>query len=115
MTVEGAERLKQELQRLKTIECPSVPRGATLDGAGDSTPAYGALVANGDYSGIYGVDPRLASARSLAMSRTKSPQDRVRAPPTHHTGAGRYPWQAWTPAFAGVARKGMRRISESRH
>jgi len=46
-------------QRLKTHECPSAPNGAILDGAPDSS--WNPIVANGDYVGIYGVDPQLAT------------------------------------------------------
>src|SRR5262245_22049496 len=45
--------------RLKVAECPSAPNGAIVDGAPDS--GWTDIVANGDYAGIYGVDPRLVS------------------------------------------------------
>jgi len=46
-------------QRIKTYECPSAPNGAILDGAPDTS--WNPIVANGDYVGIYGVDPQLAT------------------------------------------------------
>ena len=45
--------------RLKTFECPSAPNGAVIDGAPDTSPAWTNIVANGDYSGFYGVSPEL--------------------------------------------------------
>jgi prepilin-type N-terminal cleavage/methylation domain-containing protein/prepilin-type processing-associated H-X9-DG protein len=44
-------------QRLKTVECPSSPNGAIIDGAPDTS--WTNIVANGDYSGFYGVSPEL--------------------------------------------------------
>ena len=46
--------------RLKVMECPSTPQAAALDGA-PPPEAWTPIVANGDYAGIYGVDPRLVS------------------------------------------------------
>jgi prepilin-type N-terminal cleavage/methylation domain-containing protein/prepilin-type processing-associated H-X9-DG protein len=43
--------------RIKTFECPSAPNGALVDGAPDT--GWTNTVANGDYAGIYGVDPQL--------------------------------------------------------
>jgi prepilin-type N-terminal cleavage/methylation domain-containing protein/prepilin-type processing-associated H-X9-DG protein len=48
-------------QRLKIIECPSAPNGKILDGAPDTTPPWTPIVANGDYSGFYGVSPELVT------------------------------------------------------
>ncbi len=46
--------------RVPLFECPSSPNGAVLDGAPDlPTPIWQRRVANGDYSGFYGVDPQL--------------------------------------------------------
>jgi prepilin-type N-terminal cleavage/methylation domain-containing protein/prepilin-type processing-associated H-X9-DG protein len=47
--------------RIKTFECPSAPNGTVIDGAPDTSPAWTNIVANGDYSGFYGVDPQLAT------------------------------------------------------
>lgn len=47
--------------RLKVVECPSAPNGQVLDGAPDTTPPWTTIVANGDYSGFYGVSPELVS------------------------------------------------------
>ena len=46
--------------RLKVIECPSAPNGQILDGA-PPPEAWTPIVANGDYSGFYGVDPQLVT------------------------------------------------------
>ena len=43
--------------RIKTFECPSAPNGTLVDGAPDT--GWTNIVANGDYAGIYGVDPQL--------------------------------------------------------
>ncbi|VTR95553.1 Uncharacterized protein OS=Pirellula staleyi (strain ATCC 27377 / DSM 6068 / ICPB 4128) GN=Psta_0603 PE=4 SV=1: N_methyl_2: SBP_bac_10 [Gemmata massiliana] len=45
--------------KLKTFECPSSPNGQVIDGAPDTSPAWTNIVANGDYSGFYGVSPEL--------------------------------------------------------
>ena len=46
--------------RISLYECPSNPNGGQiLDGAPDATPVWQHRVANGDYSGFYGVDPQL--------------------------------------------------------
>ena len=42
---------------IKTFQCPSAPNGALVDGAPENS--WASTVANGDYSGIYGVDPQL--------------------------------------------------------
>jgi len=47
--------------RLKSFECPSAPNGTVVDGAPDTSPAWTNIVANGDYSGFYGVDPQLVT------------------------------------------------------
>ena len=47
--------------RLKVVECPSAPNGQVIDGAPDTTPPWIPIVANGDYSGFYGVSPELVS------------------------------------------------------
>jgi len=45
--------------RLKVLECPSAPNGAVIDGAPDT--GWSNIVANGDYSGFYGVSPELVT------------------------------------------------------
>jgi prepilin-type N-terminal cleavage/methylation domain-containing protein/prepilin-type processing-associated H-X9-DG protein len=47
-------------QRLKVAECPSAPNGLILDGA-PPPESWAPIVANGDYSGFYGVDPQLVT------------------------------------------------------
>lgn len=47
--------------RLKGFECPSAPNGTIVDGAPDTATPWTPIVANGDYSGFYGVDPALES------------------------------------------------------
>jgi prepilin-type N-terminal cleavage/methylation domain-containing protein/prepilin-type processing-associated H-X9-DG protein len=47
--------------RLKVVECPSAPNGQVVDGAPDTSPPWTQIVANGDYSGFYGVDPQLVT------------------------------------------------------
>ncbi len=47
--------------RLKVVECPSAPNGQIVDGAPDTSPAWTNIVANGDYSGFYGVSPELVT------------------------------------------------------
>jgi prepilin-type N-terminal cleavage/methylation domain-containing protein/prepilin-type processing-associated H-X9-DG protein len=47
-------------QRLKLFNCPSTPDTERLDANPDTTP-WTPIVAAGDYSGFYGVDPRLQS------------------------------------------------------
>ena len=47
--------------RLKAFECPSAPNGTVLDGAPDTSPPWASIVANGDYSGFYGVSPELVT------------------------------------------------------
>ncbi len=47
--------------RLKTVECPSAANGSILDGAPDTSPPWLPIVANGDYSGFYGVSPELVT------------------------------------------------------
>jgi hypothetical protein len=62
-------------KRLKVMECPSNPNLDHLDS--DPTTAWNAVVATGDYAGVYGVDPRLVTlglvdrAGEGAISRTK--------------------------------------------
>jgi prepilin-type N-terminal cleavage/methylation domain-containing protein/prepilin-type processing-associated H-X9-DG protein len=46
--------------RLKMAECPSAPNGQILDGA-PPPETWAPIVANGDYSGFYGVDPQLVT------------------------------------------------------
>jgi prepilin-type N-terminal cleavage/methylation domain-containing protein/prepilin-type processing-associated H-X9-DG protein len=55
-------------QRLTVVECPSAPNGQLQDGnTPPESPTWGVgenppqLVANGDYSGFYGVDPQLVA------------------------------------------------------
>ena len=66
---------------LKLLECPSSPQnGQVLDGA-PPPETWAPIVANGDYSGFYGVDPQLVSlglvdpasgrADNGAISKTK--------------------------------------------
>ncbi len=45
--------------RLKVVECPSAPNGQIIDGAPDTSTPWTNIVANGDYSGFYGVSPEL--------------------------------------------------------
>jgi prepilin-type N-terminal cleavage/methylation domain-containing protein/prepilin-type processing-associated H-X9-DG protein len=47
-------------QRLKVLECPAAPNGQILDGA-PPPETWTPIVANGDYSGFYGVDPQLVT------------------------------------------------------
>jgi prepilin-type N-terminal cleavage/methylation domain-containing protein/prepilin-type processing-associated H-X9-DG protein len=51
--------------KLKVVECPSAPNGTVVDGAPDTTPAWTNIVANGDYSGFYGVSPELVTVAGL--------------------------------------------------
>ena len=51
--------------RLKVMECPSVPNLGRLDGAPESS--WAPIVASGDYSGIYGVDPALVTAGLVSV------------------------------------------------
>jgi prepilin-type N-terminal cleavage/methylation domain-containing protein len=57
-------------KRVKTFECPSAPNGTILDGAPDTVPAWTPIVANGDYSGFYGVDPQLSTAGLVPQAST---------------------------------------------
>jgi prepilin-type processing-associated H-X9-DG protein len=58
--------------KLKVVECPSSPtNGQVIDGAPDTTPAWTAIVANGDYSGFYGVDPQLVTLGLVEVSSGK--------------------------------------------
>ena len=43
--------------QIKTFQCPSAPNGTLVDGAPDLS--WTNTVANGDYAGLYGVDPQL--------------------------------------------------------
>ena len=45
--------------RLKMMECPSAPNGTIIDGAPETS--WSNIVANGDYSGFYGVSPELVT------------------------------------------------------
>lgn len=56
--------------RVKTYECPSSPSGQKQDGAPDTSPAWGNIVANTDYAGIYGVHPFLATAGLVDIAGT---------------------------------------------
>ena len=47
--------------KLKLTECPSAPNGQILDGA-PPPETWAPIVANGDYVGIYGIDPRTIAA-----------------------------------------------------
>jgi len=44
--------------RIPTYECPSAPNGTIIDGA-PAPETWAPIVANGDYSGFYGVSPEL--------------------------------------------------------
>ncbi|MBA4190503.1 MAG: prepilin-type cleavage/methylation domain-containing protein [Planctomycetaceae bacterium] len=57
--------------RLKAFECPSAPNGTVVDGAPDTSPAWTNIVANGDYSGFYGVDPQLETLGLIAAGSGK--------------------------------------------
>jgi len=47
--------------RLKGFECPSAPNGTIVDGAPDTAIPWTPIVANGDYSGFYGVSAELVT------------------------------------------------------
>ncbi len=53
--------------RLKAFECSSAPNGAIVDSAPDINWSP-AIVANGDYSGFYGVSPELVTLNLVAAS-----------------------------------------------
>jgi prepilin-type N-terminal cleavage/methylation domain-containing protein len=53
-------------QRLKLLECPSVPNAGRLDGAPESN--WEPVVASGDYAAIYGVDSQLVSRGYAAVA-----------------------------------------------
>jgi prepilin-type N-terminal cleavage/methylation domain-containing protein/prepilin-type processing-associated H-X9-DG protein len=55
--------------RLKIFECPSAPNGTVLDGAPDT--AWTNIVANGDYSGFYGVSPELATLGLVPLATAR--------------------------------------------
>jgi prepilin-type N-terminal cleavage/methylation domain-containing protein len=58
--------------KLKVIECPSSPsNGQIIDGAPDTTPVWTNIVANGDYSGFYGVDPQLYTLGLIDLASAK--------------------------------------------
>ena len=57
--------------RLKSVECPSAPNGQVIDGAPDTSPAWTNIVANGDYGGFYGVDPRLVTLNLIDAASGK--------------------------------------------
>lgn len=46
--------------RIKVYECPSAPNGQVIDGA-PPPETWANIVANGDYSGFYGVSPELVT------------------------------------------------------
>jgi prepilin-type N-terminal cleavage/methylation domain-containing protein len=52
--------------RLKVLECPSVPNAGRQDGAPETN--WAPVVATGDYSAIYGVDPQLVSLGYAAVA-----------------------------------------------
>src|SRR5690242_8955730 len=54
-------------QRLKLLECPSVPGAGRLDGNPEVSP-WNPVVAAGDYAGVYGVDPLLVSLGYAAVA-----------------------------------------------
>jgi prepilin-type N-terminal cleavage/methylation domain-containing protein/prepilin-type processing-associated H-X9-DG protein len=60
--------------RLTIVECPSAPNGAIVDGAPDTppTPQWTPIVANGDYSGFYGVSPELITVAGLSASTARA-------------------------------------------
>ncbi len=47
--------------KLKGFECPSAPNGSVVDGAPDTATPWTPIVANGDYSGFYGVSSELVT------------------------------------------------------
>ena len=55
--------------KLKMFECPSAPNGTVVDGAPDT--AWTPIVANGDYSGFYGVSPELATLGLVPQASAK--------------------------------------------
>ena len=54
--------------RLKVLQCPSTPDPERLDSTPELFPGWDGFVASGDYSGIYGVDPRLVSLGLVAAA-----------------------------------------------
>ena len=55
--------------KLKGFECPSAPNGVVIDGAPEG--GWAPIVANGDYSGFYGVSPELESLGLIAAGTGK--------------------------------------------
>ena len=77
--------------RLKVVECPSSPNGQVLDGTPDTSPAWTAIVANGDYGGFYGVDPQLVTLGLVDANSGKADNGAISktvklASPTSPTG-----------------------------
>jgi prepilin-type N-terminal cleavage/methylation domain-containing protein len=58
-------------QRVKTYECPSASNGQIIDGA-PPPETWANIVANGDYSGIYGVSPELETLGLIAPGTSKA-------------------------------------------
>jgi prepilin-type N-terminal cleavage/methylation domain-containing protein/prepilin-type processing-associated H-X9-DG protein len=56
--------------RVKTYECPSAPNGQILDGA-PPPETWANIVANGDYSGFYGVSPELETLGLIQAGTAK--------------------------------------------
>jgi prepilin-type N-terminal cleavage/methylation domain-containing protein/prepilin-type processing-associated H-X9-DG protein len=55
--------------RLKVMSCPSTPNSDRLDSdPGINASTFNGIVASGDYSGIYGVDPRLVALNLGAVT-----------------------------------------------
>jgi prepilin-type N-terminal cleavage/methylation domain-containing protein/prepilin-type processing-associated H-X9-DG protein len=57
-------------QRVKTYECPSAPNGQIRDGA-PPPETWANIVANGDYSGFYGVSPELETLGLIPVGTGK--------------------------------------------
>jgi prepilin-type N-terminal cleavage/methylation domain-containing protein/prepilin-type processing-associated H-X9-DG protein len=57
--------------RIKIFECPSAPNGTVVDGAPDTAPTWANIVANGDYSGFYGVSPELVTLGLVPAASAK--------------------------------------------
>ena len=55
--------------QIKTFQCPSAPNGTLIDGAPDT--GWTNTVANGDYAGIYGVDPQLFTLGLVDLASAK--------------------------------------------
>jgi prepilin-type N-terminal cleavage/methylation domain-containing protein/prepilin-type processing-associated H-X9-DG protein len=56
--------------RVKTFECPAAPNGQLIDGAPETN--WTNIIANGDYSGFYGVSPELSTLGLVPASSAKA-------------------------------------------